>query len=77
MPLPTTAIFIVMSLIYAWLSDGLCGGRRWPFIYIGACIALTIAIPLRVLPLYDNIPGHFALYWLSQLGVSHLVGCTS
>lgn len=70
MPLPATGIFIVVSLVYAWLSDGPLRGRRWPFIYVGAASALAIAIPLRVLPLYNNIPGHFALYYLVSIGVS-------
>lgn len=67
LPLPGTAFFIVVSLVYAWSSDAL-GGRRWPFIYLGALITLSTAIPLRVVPLYDNIKGHFALYWLSFIG---------
>lgn len=68
LPLPATAFFIVMSLAYAWLSDGPLRGRRWPFMYVGAFITLSTAIPLRVLPLYKDIKGHFALYWLYNLG---------
>jgi hypothetical protein len=37
-PLPTTGIFIGMSLIWAWLSDGPFKGRRYPFIYAGAVV---------------------------------------
>lgn len=40
MPLPATGIFIVVALSYAWLSDGPLRGRRWPFIYIGAFLAV-------------------------------------
>lgn len=68
MPLPATAIFIVVSLAYAWLSDGPFRGRRWPFIYLGALLAISFAIPLRIIPLYDNIRAHFALYWLCIVG---------
>jgi hypothetical protein len=41
-PLPTTAIFIVMALSWAWLSDGPLKGARWPFIYAGAVITVSI-----------------------------------
>ncbi len=67
-PLPATAFFVVMSLTFAWLSDGPFRGRRWPFIYIGSLIGLPISISLRTIPLYKNIKGHFALYWLCQIG---------
>jgi ACS family pantothenate transporter-like MFS transporter len=40
-PLPTTGIFIVMALIWGWLSDGPCRGARWPFIYAGAVITVS------------------------------------
>ncbi|WOO79065.1 Pantothenate transporter liz1 [Vanrija pseudolonga] len=66
LPLVATGIFIVVSLFYAWLSDGPLKGRRWPFMYIGAFFLLGIAIPLRIIPLYENIEAHFALYWLTS-----------
>ncbi|WOO80349.1 Pantothenate transporter liz1 [Vanrija pseudolonga] len=68
LPLPATAIFIAGALTYAWLSDGVLRGRRWPFIYAGVIIAIPIAVALRVIPLYDNIKAHFALYWISNVG---------
>jgi MFS transporter, ACS family, pantothenate transporter len=37
----TTGVFIVMALVWAWLSDGLFRGARWPFIYIGAVITVS------------------------------------
>jgi drug/metabolite transporter superfamily protein YnfA len=40
-PLPTTGIFIVVALIWGWLSDGPCRGARWPFIYAGAVITVS------------------------------------
>jgi ACS family pantothenate transporter-like MFS transporter len=39
-PLPGTAIFVVVAILYAWLSDGPFRGRRWPFIYLGAVITV-------------------------------------
>ncbi|BEJ17171.1 hypothetical protein CspHIS471_0605720 [Cutaneotrichosporon sp. HIS471] len=68
LPLPATAFFVVMALTFAWLSDGPFRGRRWPFIYIGSLIGLPISISLRTIPLYKDIKGHFALYWLCQIG---------
>ncbi|CAH0047635.1 unnamed protein product [Clonostachys solani] len=68
LPLPTNGIFIVMALIWAWLSDGPCKGRRWPFIYAGAVIAFVLNITLLEMPLYSNIKGRMALYWLSNVG---------
>jgi hypothetical protein len=41
LPLPSTAIFIVMALFWGWLSDGPLKGLRWPFIYAGAIIAVS------------------------------------
>ncbi|KAJ5603401.1 hypothetical protein N7537_006357 [Penicillium hordei] len=68
LPLPTTAILIVMGLIWAWLSDGPCRGARWPFIYVGAVINLMFAVLLKTLPFYTNIKGRMAVYWLSNIG---------
>ncbi|WOO82739.1 Pantothenate transporter FEN2 [Vanrija pseudolonga] len=69
LPLPQSAIFVVIGFIFAWLSDGPFRGRRWPFIYAGCLLSLCIAIPLKVIPLYGNIDAHFALYWLNYLGM--------
>lgn len=35
-PLPGSAILIILSLAMAWLSDGPLRGRRWPFVYFNA-----------------------------------------
>lgn len=66
LPLPTTAIFIVVALTWGWISD--VKGARWPFIYIGAVLTMAFAIALRQMPLYDNITGRMVVYWLSQTG---------
>ncbi|OQE24638.1 hypothetical protein PENSTE_c007G09645 [Penicillium steckii] len=68
LPLPTTAVLIVMGLIWAWVSDGPCRGARWPFIYIGAVITLIISTLLLKIPLYSGMKGREAVYWLSKLG---------
>jgi D-alanyl-lipoteichoic acid acyltransferase DltB (MBOAT superfamily) len=33
-----------MALTWAWLSDGLCRGARWPFVYIGAVITVILRL---------------------------------
>lgn len=55
-PNVTVGIFIGMSLIWGWLSDGPLHGRRWPFIYIGAVITVrtTLTIP-GVLKFYMSV----------------------
>jgi ACS family pantothenate transporter-like MFS transporter len=69
-PLPGTAILIVSALIGAWISDGPLRGRRWPIIYFGAVVMLISGIVLKVTPLYQSIKGHYAIYWLFNMGVS-------
>lgn len=68
LPLLTSGLFIIMSLIWGWLSDGPCRGARWPFIYAGAIITLAFSIAMRQMPLYSDIEGRKIVYWLSQLG---------
>lgn len=46
LPLPGTAIFVVMALIWAWVSDGPLNGRRWPFIYLGAFITVSSRVTI-------------------------------
>ncbi|RAO67586.1 uncharacterized protein BHQ10_003598 [Talaromyces amestolkiae] len=68
LPNITIAIFIAMALLWGWLSDGVCRGARWPFIYIGAVITLLFSILLRQMPLYENIHGRMVVFWLSNIG---------
>ncbi|KAJ5579703.1 uncharacterized protein N7459_005688 [Penicillium hispanicum] len=68
LPLLTTGIFIVVAFVWGWLSDGPCRGARWPFIYIGAIMTLVFDVLLRQMPLYSNLKGRMAVYWLSQTG---------
>ncbi|PYH93374.1 allantoate permease [Aspergillus ellipticus CBS 707.79] len=67
-PNVTTGIFIVVAFTWGWLSDGPCHGSRWPFIYIGAVLSLIFCVLLRQMPLYSNISGRMAVYWLSNVG---------
>jgi dipeptide/tripeptide permease len=73
-PLPGIAILIVTALMGAWISDGPLRGRRWPPIYFGAVVMLIGAVILKVLPLYQSISGHYAIYWLINMGVSKALG---
>ncbi|KAE8138951.1 major facilitator superfamily domain-containing protein [Aspergillus pseudotamarii] len=66
-PMVTTGIFVVVALSWGWLSDG-CRGIRWPFIYAGAIITTVFCVLLRQMPLYENINGRMAVYWLSNIG---------
>ncbi|KAJ5884769.1 hypothetical protein N7495_009279 [Penicillium taxi] len=69
LPLVTTGIFIVVALIWGFLSDGPLRGSRWPFIYIGAVITIVFCVLLRQMPLYTNIHGRKVVYWLSNIGL--------
>ena len=40
-PLVSDGIFIAVSLVWAWCSDGILKGRRWPFIYADAIITVS------------------------------------
>ncbi|EWY89142.1 hypothetical protein FOYG_10078 [Fusarium oxysporum NRRL 32931] len=68
LPLPSTAIFIVMALFWGWLSDGPMKGLRWPFIYAGAIIAMAFNIALLKVPLYGNNRDRTLVYWFANIG---------
>ncbi|KAL2823266.1 allantoate permease [Aspergillus cavernicola] len=69
LPLVTTGVLIAMAFVWALLSDGPCRGARWPFIHAGAIITLVFCVLLRQMPLYTNITGRTAVYWLSSVGL--------
>ncbi|TYJ53789.1 hypothetical protein B9479_005549 [Cryptococcus floricola] len=68
LPLPQTAVFIVVAASWAWMSDGIFRGNRWIFVYLGAFISIIVCIVGMKLDLYANIHGTFAFYYLSQIG---------
>ncbi|KAJ7083601.1 major facilitator superfamily domain-containing protein [Mycena belliarum] len=70
LPLPATAIFVVTALILAWISDGAAKGLRWPFIIAGSITTLIFNTAWLSMPLYSNIPGHFAYFYLMSLGTT-------
>ncbi|KAH8675048.1 major facilitator superfamily domain-containing protein [Ilyonectria robusta] len=69
LPIPTTAIFVGMALVWAWLSDGPFRGARWPFIYAGAIITIIFTVVLRQMDLYSDVHGRKIVYWLSNIGL--------
>jgi MFS transporter, ACS family, pantothenate transporter len=52
LPLTTIGIFIVVSFVWAWLSDGPLHGRRWPFIHARAVITVSFE-PVSFRPSYS------------------------
>nr|XP_001396404.2 pantothenate transporter [Aspergillus niger CBS 513.88] len=47
-PTTTNAVQVVTTLIYAWTSDTILQGRRWPCIIIGACINIICYVSLAI-----------------------------
>ncbi|KAK1148123.1 hypothetical protein N8T08_010762 [Aspergillus melleus] len=47
-PTTTSAVQVVTTLIYAWTSDSILGGRRWPPILFGGAVNLTCYISLAI-----------------------------
>ncbi|KAJ6461022.1 major facilitator superfamily domain-containing protein [Mycena sanguinolenta] len=70
LPLPATAIFFVTALTLAWVSDGPAKGRRWPFVIAGSITTLIFDTVWLSMPLYTNIRGHFAYFYLMTLGTT-------
>ncbi|KAJ7243446.1 major facilitator superfamily domain-containing protein [Mycena rebaudengoi] len=68
LPLPTTAIFVVVALTLAWVSDGPAKGSRWQFIVAGAVVTLILDAVWLALPLYSHLRAHFAYFYLLSIG---------
>ena len=47
-PTTTNAVAVVTTLIYAWTSDGLFNGARWPPMIFGACMNILCYTSLAV-----------------------------
>ena len=47
-PTGTYAVQVVSTLVYAWISDSLLNGRRWPPIVFGGVINIISYVSLAV-----------------------------
>ncbi|KAL6230835.1 hypothetical protein BDW75DRAFT_234093 [Aspergillus navahoensis] len=69
-PSGTYAVQVVTTLVYAWLSDSILGGRRWPPMLFGAIMDLACVVPLAIW----NIPTGFKwtcyILWGAGYGLS-------
>lgn len=77
LPLPYVAIATVATFGFNWVSDGPLKGRRWPMIFLQAVGVLSVAIVLRVIPVYGHDKAHFALYYLVGIGSGIAMGVYS
>ncbi|EYE99600.1 putative MFS transporter Liz1/Seo1 [Aspergillus ruber CBS 135680] len=65
-PTTTNAVQVVTTLIYAWTSDTILKGRRWPPIIFGAIINIICYVSLAI---WDIPTGwHWACYILAGSG---------
>lgn len=60
--MPIQGIGILSGWIFAWLSDSVWRGLRWPVIVIGAVWVMINTVALANLPLYKHLPAHWFLY---------------
>lgn len=47
-PTTTSAVQVITTLIYAWTSDSIAGGRRWPFFIFGGCMNILCYVSLAI-----------------------------
>lgn len=66
-PLPYLAVAAVTGFVFNLLSDGPLGGRRWPVALFCNVGNFAVALGLLFIPLYTDIPGRFALYYLNYI----------
>ncbi|OKL61016.1 hypothetical protein UA08_03111 [Talaromyces atroroseus] len=66
-PTVTSAVQIVACLVYAWVSDGLLDGRRWPVLLFATTISFVLYVSLAV---WDIPEGwRWACYIIAGQGV--------
>lgn len=66
--MPITGVYVITAWFFAWTSDGLFRGARWPWIQVTTLLNTAVVIALAIIPLYKYIPGHFVLYYLTMVG---------
>ncbi|KAF2025487.1 MFS general substrate transporter [Setomelanomma holmii] len=47
-PTTTSAVQVVTTLLYAWTSDGILKGARWPPIVFGGCMNIICSVSLAI-----------------------------
>ncbi|KAG7442775.1 MFS general substrate transporter [Guyanagaster necrorhizus] len=67
LPHPATVIGIICAFTFACISDGPLKGRRYPIVYYSAMIHLILNTVWLSMPLYKNIPAHFAYFYLTAI----------
>ncbi|KAF7557291.1 hypothetical protein G7Z17_g792 [Cylindrodendrum hubeiense] len=53
-------VTVVLTLIFAWLSDTVLRGRRWPLIVVGGVVTSVVCFILAATPVF---PKHRAFRW--------------
>jgi len=72
-PFGIYAVAIIMTLIYAWTSDGI--GMRWPPIVFAGIWNMINSIVLAATPLYTNVTRRWIFYYMTGCisGLSGLI----
>ncbi|KAL2793207.1 major facilitator superfamily domain-containing protein [Aspergillus keveii] len=71
-PSGTYAVQVITTLAYAWLSDSLFRGRRWPPILCGGVVDLACAVPLAVWDISTGGKWTCYILWGAGYGLSGL-----
>ncbi|KAL4864709.1 hypothetical protein BDV12DRAFT_188731 [Aspergillus spectabilis] len=71
-PSATYAVQVITTLAYAWVSDSVCGGRRWPPILCGAIVDLACSIPLSAWNISAGGKWTCYILWGAGYGLSGL-----
>ncbi|GAA5864202.1 hypothetical protein JCM8547_001290 [Rhodosporidiobolus lusitaniae] len=66
--MPITGVYVLTAWFFAWTSDSVLRGRRYPWLLVTTVFNAAICIALVELPLYQQIPAHFFLYYMTNLG---------
>ncbi|KAL2846993.1 major facilitator superfamily domain-containing protein [Aspergillus pseudodeflectus] len=71
-PSGTYAVQVITTLAYAWLSDSLFRGRRWPPILCGGLVDLACAVPLAIWNISAGGKWTCYILWGAGYGLSGL-----
>ncbi|KAL3460051.1 major facilitator superfamily domain-containing protein [Aspergillus heterothallicus] len=71
-PCATYAVQVVTTLAYAWLSDSVFNGRRWPLILSGGVVDLACTAPLAIWAISAGGKWACFILWGAGYGLSGL-----